>query len=294
MGILYLPYPARRAMSAHERQRLARNWDGPAGRIWALVSGMPSARARQQLFLMVQFQAYIDASGVGDKDALVMAGYIATAETWADFSDEWKRALDKVPLPYLKMRELARKRMDIAATFYRIIEQFDIRAAVSCIIPTRLYRRVYQEFAWPPDPDLPRLINPYYIGYRAIIENILLAQAQIGISSPIDFIFDDESEKALLVPAWNFVGSVVTDDVRPILGDSPIFRDDKKVLPLQAADMWAWWVLKWHRGGDAARGITDLRFAWPANKMLGRLHYEYTEAAIRKLLASGFQSTQQP
>jgi hypothetical protein len=35
-------------------------------------------------------QAYIDESGTGDPTALILAGYVARADTWKKFSQEWK------------------------------------------------------------------------------------------------------------------------------------------------------------------------------------------------------------
>ena len=35
-------------------------------------------------------------------------------------------------------------------------------------------------------------------------------------------------------------------DVRPYYGTTPRFEDDQKCLPLQGADLWAWWVPEWY------------------------------------------------
>ena len=50
-------------------------------KILGLVCGFPGTRATQRQLLMVkEFKAYVDASGKGDPDLLVIAGYIAPAE----------------------------------------------------------------------------------------------------------------------------------------------------------------------------------------------------------------------
>ena len=38
----------------------------------------------------------------------------------------------------------------------------------------------------------------------------------------------------------NYVRALKLPDVKPLLGSTPIFRDDKKMFPLQAADLLAW------------------------------------------------------
>ena len=47
-------------------------------------------------------RAYVDASGKGDPHLLILAGFIATDETWIEFSKEWKSRLDQAGLSYLK------------------------------------------------------------------------------------------------------------------------------------------------------------------------------------------------
>lgn len=228
-------------------------------------------------------QAYVDGSGSGDPDALVLAGYVATAETWAKFSTEWQKRLDEVGLKRFKMHEMATSRMEFAGYFYRVIEEFDVLAAISCVIRTDDLRKVLREIRLPDIPNIQRLENPYYLGFRCIIETLARHQRQLRLGEePIDFIFDDQSEKAALVGAWDLMKFAATPDIQPLLGDTPIFRPDDKVMPLQAADLYAWWVLKWQREGDSDAGVRDFRFAWEAKRKINRLHVEYTEDELRR------------
>jgi hypothetical protein len=51
-------------------------------------------------------QAFIDDSGRGQDPAFVLAGWIASPEQWAEFSDEWIRILHQSPgIEYFKMQE---------------------------------------------------------------------------------------------------------------------------------------------------------------------------------------------
>jgi hypothetical protein len=51
-------------------------------------------------------QAFIDDSGRGQDPAFVLAGWIASPEKWAEFSDEWKRILHESPrIEFFKMHE---------------------------------------------------------------------------------------------------------------------------------------------------------------------------------------------
>jgi hypothetical protein len=55
-----------------------------------------------------------------------------------------------------------------------------------------------------------------------------------------------------------------------MIGDMPIFRDDTKTMPLQAADLLAWWAFKWQREG-VANWAADLPFPWPKHRNIPRL-----------------------
>jgi len=76
-------------------------------------------------------QAYIDGSGTGSPSGLVLAGYVARASEWARFSQAWREKLAEAGLPRFKMHEMVtEKQRDIAAYFYRTIEEYNIEAAV--------------------------------------------------------------------------------------------------------------------------------------------------------------------
>jgi len=93
-------------------------------------------------------RAYIDDSGGGVGPVFVLAGYIATAEQWAAFSDEWQAILDMKPaVKRFKMSEAAnwsdqqwKERLPL---FYRAIENH-VAAGLSLTIPYDEFRRVFR------------------------------------------------------------------------------------------------------------------------------------------------------
>ena len=60
------------------------------------------------------------------------------------------------------------------------------------------------------------------------------------------------------------------------MGDIPEYQDDRKALPLQAADLYAWWILKWEREGRVD-AVKDLPFPWGAKRDLLRLAMRFRE-----------------
>jgi hypothetical protein len=60
------------------------------------------------------------------------------------------------------------------------------------------------------------------------------------------------------------------------MGDEPTHKSDINVKPLQAADLWAWWVRKWCRE-DAPDWSEKLPFMWGAKRDIRRLHVDFYE-----------------
>src|SRR4051812_26441335 len=86
------------------------SWSPAALPVWALVCGLPAGdRERRQIYML---RAFIDDSrGHSLPKVFVLAGYISTAERWASFSDEWRRALDMSPrIAYFKYWEAIKRR----------------------------------------------------------------------------------------------------------------------------------------------------------------------------------------
>jgi hypothetical protein len=99
-------------------------------------------------------------------------------------------------------------------------------------------------------------------------------QSQLLIDEPVDFIFDEESEKKRCLNAWDRLKYSASTDVRRLLGDTPIYRDDKTTLPLQAADLYAYWVREWElRGVDEA--ISSLPFPWEKHVDIPRMEIRF-------------------
>ena len=80
---------------------------------------------------------------------------------------------------------------------------------------------------------------------------------------PIDFTFDDQKEKNVILNAWDRYMASRSDESRKRYGTTPRFEDDQKFLPLQAADFWAWWVREWSEQGVLRDKLQSLDFgAW--------------------------------
>jgi hypothetical protein len=231
-------------------------WDvnPEADRVWAQVTGMRLSESVRRVLVVVQ--AFMDESE--DDEFFVIAGYVATAETWAAFSQDWEKTLpyglrDKNGSWYFKMVDMAAvpERMARVPAFYRIIEKYPM-LPISCTL-----RRVDLERAkkriWVPHAAINwgYADNAYRFSFRNLLDTFHAKRAIFGNvlseNQPVDFIFDERSEKAPILSEWEGFKEMQIAKGFTQYGATPRFEDDYKFLPLQAADLWAWWVRQaWH------------------------------------------------
>jgi hypothetical protein len=207
--------------------------------------------------MALEFQAFIDDSY--SKDEFVLAGYIAPAAVWLHFVNDWDEQLRfgtraKNGEYHFKMTEMARTGMDRVPIFYNVIEKYPELYPVS-------FRMNLQDFQQAQariealgmklrfNIDLGPWKNKFFFAFHGLIENFHKARQNLVQHIPpderVDFIFDTQSEEALL-PPWNEFVLSNPEAIQQFYGAKPRFEDDQEFLALQAADLWAWWVRKWY------------------------------------------------
>jgi len=129
--------------------------------------------------------------------------------------------------------------------FARVIRHFkpaSIHSSVS--------RADVERIVKPKSP--PGLSSAYLFCFEGIMFPLAMHQAKIGEKLPIEFIFDNQDglgENARSV--YRVAREFLPANVRPLLSVDPIFRNDKDVLPLQAADMLAWYLRRQCEDGES-------------------------------------------
>ena len=227
-----------------------------ASEIWAvraLYSGV-SPRVRQGRLILV-FQGFVDDSGNHrESDVFVLAGFVAKADPdWLNFENNWRDALRKPPaLEYFKMSEchalrgqfLGWKKADRdqrLTELVAIIKRTAI-ASIFALVPRSEF------FAVMPKSRSRYFKSPYAIVYYALIWATLKSMRRCGITDKVDFIFDEQlrlSDDVQAVYGW-FAQQIMRSELGPLLGGRPTHGDDKKYLPLQAADLLAWHIRRWY------------------------------------------------
>jgi hypothetical protein len=249
-----------------------------------LVSGLPkAARERQQILVL---QAFIDDSrSAADRATgrvLVMSGYISDAISWARFSDEWKELLDGLRWDEFKMSQVAMgggdQSMERAEWFFRVIERH-VKGQIAVSIEEQMLARVVDELKLP---DVHK--NPYNLAFAAIQDGLLHTQRRMNFWDPIDLIFDSQSGfEEPIAHGWRRFRDAARSRDKRVLGDVPRFLDGRKFLPLQAADLSAWWLRKyWDDNGS----FTPLRspYPWETRSPITMFLHRLEEKGLRNRL----------
>ncbi len=234
-------------------------------------------------------QAYIDESFDHKTSVFVLGGFVSPESKWQAFITDWDEILPYSPLrdeqgkPYFHMTEVAARADGLERTqaFYRVIEKH-CELAMSAKINTRELQSAISRIVIPNTAvDWRWWRNPYNITFRILMDMfhshwaVGAQQVTLSESGPVSFIFDDRTEKLPILQGWADFMSNRSPDIRELYGDQPQFHSDKKVIPLQAADFWAWWRRRWYEQNQE-----PLTFgAW--EKTRGRIAYvmdiEYSE-----------------
>jgi hypothetical protein len=201
---------------------------------------------------MLMLQGYADDSGGdGQRIPYFFGGFLMEAERWAEFSDAWQAQLSRSPsIEYFKMSEAHVRSGEFSALAFHNIEirhrkVRDMLEVIEHFKPVGVFSTVnWEEFRFVQERFVQgHAKDPYYCLVPWLFDVVMEWQKQEGIfPEPIDFDFDEQGHRiGAVIPAlFPEVKKLAPDLLRKMLGRIPMMLDDKKVLPLQAADMLVW------------------------------------------------------
>jgi len=197
--------------------------------------------------------AYFDESGSKDTPIITMAGYLSDEHKWERFEREWRKSLKEHGAKYLHMKEFAQsrgefegwpewKRKALVKKLAWVIKS-SVIFRVGVIVPCADYR----ETVGAANPRDTRR-TAFWCCFLSCISAILVYCEKHRINDDIGLVFDENSESSQ--HANGFYSSL--KELPEIKNRQQLaslsFADDKKVTPLQAADLLAYELNKYHRG----------------------------------------------
>lgn len=224
-----------------------------ADRVLALVSGFPEAKRKARSLMILQ--ACADDSGSEPSGhTFVFGGFVADPATWAKFSDDWQAVLDLPPkLEYFKMTDAmsmceqfaprrgwteALRDMRIHA-FIDVIEKH-LKLAAYSVMRHEDFEKIIKPIPLPQRHLATD--HPYFFLATQFILAVATRQRKQRTDNTIKFVFDQQlgfsDDFIVWWPALKHVAE--TQGLLAFLDAAPIWEDEKKFLPLQAADLFVW------------------------------------------------------
>jgi hypothetical protein len=189
----------------------------------------------------------MDDSGSHGEDDFILAGYVMSVERWIEFDADWIKELGRQPtIEFFHSVEAASRTGQFAGSSPELClcKVNELASVVAKHQPIAIYCALHwSDYKAEIAGRIPKEIDdPYYILFFSVLQRALDYQKQFAFYERVDFIFDKENKA--LEERINFLYPKVKahslPDVRTLLGEQPIFRDDKQTRPLQAADLFAW------------------------------------------------------
>lgn len=226
--------------------------------------------------MAMALQAFLDESFDHKRGVFVLGGYVAPTEVWEKFTKEWLELLSYARLRdahgnwFFKMSELVKSNEGIerSQAFFRVIERHNLVAVSVKITQPELNAALSKIFLPSANVNFGVFHNPYFVAFRILMDQFHKEWTQEILDTiwptvgPVDFIFDEKSEKTVIFNGWDEYLALRDPSIRKLFGAKPQFRDEKKCVPLQAADFWVWWRRRWYEEG---KGVFEFG-EWKKNK----------------------------
>jgi len=195
--------------------------------------------------------AYVDDSGSEPSQPVyVLGGLILPDTTWSIFSADWDHVLQSSPaIDYFKASEVwdrekgqfanftTQERIDKVNSFADVVFEYK-PLAIAC----RLEWPIFEKFR-AAYPLIEELNDPYVFLFFACITRMVILAQDVPKFGKVNFVFDDQNKIGRNVQLWyQIFYARCTERVRALLSPNlPVFEDEKLTLPLQGADMFAWY-----------------------------------------------------
>jgi len=221
------------------------------------MCGYAGAVRKKRLIMLLK--CYADDSGnseqkeAPDGGLFVIAGYMMSEERWEDFAERWDAQLKRdYPIEYLHMIEAEPRN----GQFVGMPEEFRNRKLLDLAlvikecdpvpINVQLKWNNYVEIVKDKVPS--KMDSPYAVLFfqlmRAVCDLQIDSNHYKNIGHlPGEWIFDKQGGEGLRCLDWYAdLEARAPEPYKTMMANTPAFREDKYLAPLQAADMLAWHI----------------------------------------------------
>jgi hypothetical protein len=213
----------------------------------AFIAGYPEPRCEDRVMIFLQ-GAFDDSGSDPTSPIFVLAGFVANAGQWRRFAKAWQTKLAADPaIEYFKMSEAmdgrgqfvgwpeplrGQKILDLGEI---IKDHIELR--VDCAIERSDFDELIAGVVKEKEFD-----SPYFLLFYQLVMTLNTFHRRLGRTDvDVDYIFDDQGAiGARAALWWDLMKNTVQPDRAALFGNPPTFRDDRRFLPLQAADLYAW------------------------------------------------------
>lgn len=202
---------------------------------------------------MPAFSLYCDDSGTDASSEIAVAGCcIATVEQWQEFTRNWAEINAREHFGTFHMADFVAKRQQFAGIEWQEQRKRDrtmsallgiVKTRAAFLISTAVVKSAYDEVV--PNSVRQRMGNNHYtFAVRHCVALVEQWRARHGYTEPLQYVFDRMSKGSGDINDTVFnialTGGAAAVQRYGIAKDGWSFQDKSIVVPLQAADIWAW------------------------------------------------------
>lgn len=232
--------------------------------------------------LVVLAHVYFDESGTHDgSPVMTMAGYVMLSEQAQRFSRDWSKYLKKMNIPFAHQTDCA-----LGFGHYEGMS-VDLRTTIQKELISHIKRRTIIGVGVSVDPNyfrdqmrgLDAAISPYSFCMLGCLTAVRSWADRTDFQGKIAYFFEaghEHSDEASAL--MNYIPVAEDGRASAYRYLSHTFIDKREAPPLQAADMLAWQLCKYHK--DKLNGKTSPRQDFKALVRDGDGGFDFTRASV--------------
>jgi len=205
------------------------------------LSGLPELRRRRRQIMVIQVFVDESAQGVPIPPWFAMGGGMASAESWALLSDEWRKLLDKHPVmarfKYANFADKHTRRMEQKLLEFARLVDNHVMLGAGIIVDFPAYDNIVNTIT----SSHAETKHPYFVAAHLLIQKVTAALFDMGYRERYEIIFDRQRAYfptfRQYYPAYLEMMEKENPSLASIMPIDPMPRASKEFLPLQVADL---------------------------------------------------------